>query len=842
MRRIILAVALGFICAAAYSLPGDLVVLSEKEVRPDEAAGLYYLGQGGGGYLYNGSAAALAAVAPYRLLDRDAQAKDYYIVWAPEWVPLAPEDFAALGEAVRLSEYEILVGLERGFGPADLRAVEHRIELIKLAPVTPVDWSYDGEAPPRKKDPRIAAAVNTITAEEYASYIKRLQDFKTRCSETEGCDRARDWLRTFFASQRLEASLFEFECTQFEAGFYPEPRKNIYVLTDHWTLYRTRDLGRSWEVIQIPGIGYVGYVSWPSSDAGFAAGSRNRLAATDDGGDTWKSREIRCPGTSGDYNPTALHFVDSEVGYVAATFRKHGARSPSDRKPVLLKTTDGGRSWRRLPIPGDFYAYTIAFFDRRHGWVAEYVPSSRTGRILYTADGGATWRECTTPATNRSVWDIAAVGPAAAWAADRTANLLHTTDGLTWESVVIGARGGLSQVEFPDERHGYASHAELVATADGGETWRYVSGLPKTVYTAVAFADKNHGIIGGYWGKYLYRTDDGAKTFVDVKGDIDLCAENVVAERQGYERPDEIVIIGGHYDSISDDPLLLAPGAEDNASGTACAMAAARAFRNVPFKRTVRYMAFGDEERGLTGSRAYARHCAEEGQKIVAVLNADMVSYDEEHGARDDLTAGFGDNGEWLFDYLTIVGGLYGNRLVYDLGRGPISDDWSFDDVGYAAIGVIEGGAGEGGGQDYPWYHSSEDTLDKLHPEFGVRFVRDYAAMLAHLAGVGDELIEQPEPGRGAVPYARPFAVYPNPYGLASMTGGVHFVGVKSPATVELYDLAGRRVAREEVAAGGDECCWEPAAAGGESVSPGVYLYRVEGQGQAETGKVVVVK
>ena len=118
MGRFILAAALVWVGAAAYGLPGGLVAWSEKEVRPDEAAGLYYLGQGGGGYLYNGSPAALAAVAPYRIVGRDAQAREYYIVWAPAWVPLAPEAFAALGEAVRLSATEILVGLERGFGPS----------------------------------------------------------------------------------------------------------------------------------------------------------------------------------------------------------------------------------------------------------------------------------------------------------------------------------------------------------------------------------------------------------------------------------------------------------------------------------------------------------------------------------------------------------------------------------------------------------------------------------------------------------------------------------------------------------------------------------------------------
>jgi hypothetical protein len=59
---------------------------------------------------------------------------------------------------------------------------------------------------------------------------------------------------------------------------------------------------------------------------------------------------------------------------------------------------------------------------------------------------------------------------------------------------------------------------------------------------------------------------------------------------------------------------------------------------------------------------------------------------------------------------------------------------------------------------------------------------------------------------------------------------------------VEIYDLAGRRVAWEEVAAPSDECVWRPAGAEGESLAPGVYLYRVEGRGQKKAGKVVIAR
>jgi len=217
------------------------------------------------------------------------------------------------------------------------------------------------------------------------------------------------------------------------------------------------------------------------------------------------------------------------------------------------------------------------------------------------------------------------------------------------------------------------------------------------------------------------------------------------------------------------------------------------------------------------------------------------VSYDEERGGRDDLTVGAPREAQWLVDYFKAVGALYGQKLIYDWDDEWVSDDWSFTKVGYAALGVIEGEVGEGGIIDYPWYHTPEDTLDKLQPAFGARCARDLAATLAHLAGVAGT-VPEPPPRTAAVPFARPFAVYPNPYCYSTCAGGINFVGIKSPATVEIYDLAGRRVAWEEVAAPSDECVWRPATPDGETLAPGVYLYRVEGRGQKKAGKVVIAR
>ncbi len=828
--------AAAILTAAAWALPGDLVVISDREVRPDEAAGFYYLGTCAAGYLYNGSSAAVGRAAPYRVVDREAQRKDYYIVWAPAWVGLAPGDFAHLGTAVRLSEYEILVGVRYGFGPGELRAVELRIELIKLGPITTVDWRYDGEEPPKRKSRAIEAAVNTITAAEYAGYIKRLQDFKTRRTETAGCEAAGYYIRDFFASQNLETSLFEFHNIGFDAGHYPEPGKNVFIVTDHATLRRTKDLGTTWDKIIVKEAYYYILAScWLDADTGFLSVRSNQLVKTSDAGESWEKIEFKAGEPGSRYAAYAMCFVDPNTGWLGGVCRP-GFNGPS--RGFILKTVDGGRNWVEQVIPFNFIASELAFYDRFHGWVSEYQPG---GAIFYTDDGGATWRKCLHAAKDEWPCDLTAVGPNEAWAASEKNVLFHTVDGLTWKFVDPRVSGYFTDIEFPDETYGYASGNKFIKTEDGGGTWNEVPGLPPSGYGILAFADKDHGVIGNRGGTRLYRTGDAGKSFVSIVEDMDLMADNVVGERRGDVVPDEIVIIGGHFDSVSSIPLSLAPGAEDNASGAACAMAAARAFKNLPFDRTVRYVAFNDEESGLLGSRAYAYDCAQKGEKIIAYLNADMVCYDEEEGRRDDYAIAE-DKYTWLLDYLRAVGGLYGNRLLYDsIGKSSGSDHSSFWMAGYPAIGAVEGERGPGGILEYPYYHTTEDTLDKLHPALGVRFVRDYAATFAHLAGFDDTGIRDPRPG-AAAPFSRPFAVYPNPYSFAASAGGVSFVGVKAPATVEIYDLAGRRVAVEEVPAGRDECVWRPATPGGETLAPGIYLYQVEGLEQKEAGKIVVAK
>ena len=95
--------------------------------------------------------------------------------------------------------------------------------------------------------------------------------------------------------------------------------------------------------------------------------------------------------------------------------------------------------------------------------------------------------------------------------------------------------------------------------------------------------------------------------------------DNVIAEIRGRERPDEWVLVGAHLDSWD-----FGTGAQDNATGVAMVLEAARAIAaRTPPRRSIRFALWGGEEQGQLGSNAYVRGHAPELDRLVADLNSD---------------------------------------------------------------------------------------------------------------------------------------------------------------------------------------------------------------------------
>ena len=103
---------------------------------------------------------------------------------------------------------------------------------------------------------------------------------------------------------------------------------------------------------------------------------------------------------------------------------------------------------------------------------------------------------------------------------------------------------------------------------------------------------------------------------------------NAVAIQRGTERPNDVVIITGHIDSRVSDPMDFtkdAPGANDDGSGTAAVLEAARILSKQKFPGTIVYAALSGEEQGLLGGKILADHAKAQGWNVIANLNNDIV-------------------------------------------------------------------------------------------------------------------------------------------------------------------------------------------------------------------------
>jgi Zn-dependent M28 family amino/carboxypeptidase len=108
----------------------------------------------------------------------------------------------------------------------------------------------------------------------------------------------------------------------------------------------------------------------------------------------------------------------------------------------------------------------------------------------------------------------------------------------------------------------------------------------------------------------------------------DVQVVNVVAVQRGRMNPDRYLLMGGHYDSRVEEALdstSFAPGANDDASGVAAVLEAARVLSRYPLDNSVVYVAFAGEEQGLFGGRILAEYAKEKGWRIEGMLNNDIV-------------------------------------------------------------------------------------------------------------------------------------------------------------------------------------------------------------------------
>ncbi len=205
---------------------------------------------------------------------------------------------------------------------------------------------------------------------------------------------------------------------------------------------------------------------------------------------------------------------------------------------------------------------------------------------------------------------------------------------------------------------------------------------------------------------------------------------NVIAELPGNdpELDSQTYILGAHLDSInSEGENESAPGADDNGSGIALMLESARILSQYEFDRTIRFAAWGAEELGLHGSSYYASNIDPE-EDMRGKFNYDMVGYSE--GDEHAITLHANEESEWMLNHQKEVAETYDVDLnfTYEYNSTETrSDHASFWDEGYDASLAIET-------EFNPYYHSEEDTLDKLTIPQITKLTSHAVGTLAHIA------------------------------------------------------------------------------------------------------------
>lgn len=211
---------------------------------------------------------------------------------------------------------------------------------------------------------------------------------------------------------------------------------------------------------------------------------------------------------------------------------------------------------------------------------------------------------------------------------------------------------------------------------------------------------------------------------------------SVIAHLEGTSHPEEIVIVGSHLDSINHTKVVggtkddIAPGADDNASGTATNLEAFCLILRSGLKpaKSIEYMAVAAEEVGLWGSMDIAETYRAQNKKVVAMLQLDMVLFPSRDGSIVFIS-------DFVDAKLTKQTQQLAKDLGYSVSNDPCkyqcSDHASWNKFGYPSVFPFEAYMNE----DNQHIHSADDTIENAGGTFEApKFAKLSIAFMLHFA------------------------------------------------------------------------------------------------------------
>ncbi len=307
-------------------------------------------------------------------------------------------------------------------------------------------------------------------------------------------------------------------------------------------------------------------------------------------------------------------------------------------------------------------------------------------------------------------------------------------------------------------------------------------------------------------------------------------APNIIGIKFGEVNPDSIYIACGHWDAYDN----MAPGADDNGSGTVAVLESARILLAQNYKKTLKFCLFAGEEQGLYGSEYYVS--VSTGDKIGAVLNMDMVSYQE---PGYNLRIGvFPKNSSQLtlYNKVTALQQLYVPGIEIGREQGcyySCTDVYPFWDAGIDGLFFFE--SSNFGVHETPYYHTPNDLLN-TSANSQPKLDKTTKIVVASLATWAELMPVSVTEFNSSV---KTLSNYPNP--CSNSTNFSFELNNNSNVTLRITDLAGKVIAtimdNELKTAGIYDIPFDAS-----SLTSGLYLYNLTTENGTLTQKMMIIK
>lgn len=281
-------------------------------------------------------------------------------------------------------------------------------------------------------------------------------------------------------------------------------------------LLHTKDGGKTWIARRFgPPLGFYdvffsdAYHGWAVGRSSTAWDYQNTsmIWCTTDGGKTWTQQYSESGGTGFG----VVQFADNLTGWVIGVSE-------------MLKTSDGGNTWERLPLPDDVTGLELTdfvFLDSLNGWLL-----ATPNLVLHTSDGGNTWEVETIPVEQgHGLYKLSFIDSETGWASGVSGEIWQRTEDGTWvqqENPYASIDANMADIRFFDEYEGWAvsSTGYILHTVNGGTTWLLNAVVPEFKLNGMFFSDRYNGWIYGPYG-LLYHTTDGGMSWQNLRQGTD---------------------------------------------------------------------------------------------------------------------------------------------------------------------------------------------------------------------------------------------------------------------------------------------------------------------------------